>query len=104
MSKTGYQGYLGIEYVWIDWEHCNESDNISETVLFRDFLRADGPTRDAYAALKRELAGRYHDDRIAYNEAKANFILDAMERSGCIGVFFITCLPIEDGAQAQLCK
>jgi len=39
MRASGYQGYLGIEYVWIDWEHCNESDNISETVLFRDFLR-----------------------------------------------------------------
>jgi sugar phosphate isomerase/epimerase len=40
MRKTGYRGYLGIEYVWIDWEHCNESDNLSETILFRNFLRA----------------------------------------------------------------
>jgi sugar phosphate isomerase/epimerase len=40
MQATGYNGYLGIEYVWIDWEHCNESDNLSETILFRDFLRA----------------------------------------------------------------
>ena len=39
MRQSGYNGYLGIEYVWIDWEHCNESDNLSETVLFRDFLR-----------------------------------------------------------------
>jgi sugar phosphate isomerase/epimerase len=39
MRASGYKGYLGIEYVWIDWEHCNECDNISETVLFRDFLR-----------------------------------------------------------------
>jgi sugar phosphate isomerase/epimerase len=40
MRACGYSGYLGIEYVWIDWEHCNESDNLSETILFRDFLRA----------------------------------------------------------------
>jgi sugar phosphate isomerase/epimerase len=40
MRACGYNGYLGIEYVWIDWEHCNESDNLSETILFRDFLRA----------------------------------------------------------------
>lgn len=40
MRSCGYRGYLGIEYVWIDWEHCNESDNLSETILFRDFLRA----------------------------------------------------------------
>jgi sugar phosphate isomerase/epimerase len=39
MRATGYGGYLGIEYVWIDWEHCNESDNLSETILFRDYLR-----------------------------------------------------------------
>jgi sugar phosphate isomerase/epimerase len=40
MRACSYKGYLGIEYVWIDWEHCNESDNLSETILFRDFLRA----------------------------------------------------------------
>ena len=40
MRACRYKGYLGIEYVWIDWEHCNESDNLSETILFRDFLRA----------------------------------------------------------------
>jgi sugar phosphate isomerase/epimerase len=40
MRACDYRGYLGIEYVWIDWEHCNESDNLSETILFRDFLRA----------------------------------------------------------------
>ena len=39
MAETGYSGWLGIEYVWIDWEHCNECDNLSETILFRDFLR-----------------------------------------------------------------
>jgi sugar phosphate isomerase/epimerase len=41
MKARGYAGYLGIEYVWIDWEHCNESDNLSETILFRDFLRRE---------------------------------------------------------------
>ncbi|MDP6504964.1 MAG: sugar phosphate isomerase/epimerase family protein, partial [Planctomycetota bacterium] len=39
MEKTGYRGYLGVEYVWIDWEHCNEVDNVSETILYRDFLK-----------------------------------------------------------------
>lgn len=42
MRASGYDGYLGVEYVWIDWEHCNECDNISETILFRDFLRRLG--------------------------------------------------------------
>jgi len=40
MQKTRYQGYVGVEYVWIDWEHCNEVDNLSETIQLRDFLRA----------------------------------------------------------------
>ena len=40
MKTTAYAGYVGIEYVWIDWEHCNEVDNLSETVLFRDFFRS----------------------------------------------------------------
>jgi sugar phosphate isomerase/epimerase len=38
LRAAGYAGWLGVEYVWIDWEHCNECDNLSETVLFRDFL------------------------------------------------------------------
>jgi sugar phosphate isomerase/epimerase len=43
MQKAGYRGYLGVEYVWIDWEHCNEVDNLSETIQLRDFLRAKMP-------------------------------------------------------------
>jgi sugar phosphate isomerase/epimerase len=39
LIKNKYRGYLGIEYIWIDWEHCNEVDTLSETILFRDFLR-----------------------------------------------------------------
>jgi GrpB-like predicted nucleotidyltransferase (UPF0157 family) len=50
-------------------------------LLLRDFLRADPATRRAYGELKQELATRYRDDRIAYNEAKTNFIFDAMERA-----------------------
>jgi sugar phosphate isomerase/epimerase len=43
MKACGYQGFVGVEYVWIDWEHCNEVDNLSETIqmrnLFRSFVR-----------------------------------------------------------------
>ncbi|MFH1567790.1 MAG: TIM barrel protein [Gemmatimonadota bacterium] len=39
LGESGYRGWLGIEYVWIDWEHCNECDNVSETIQFRDFFR-----------------------------------------------------------------
>ena len=40
MQTTEYEGWIGIEYVWIDWEHCNECDNLSEAIQFRDFFRA----------------------------------------------------------------
>jgi len=39
MKKANYKGYVGVEYVWIDWEHCNDVDNLSETIQLRDFLR-----------------------------------------------------------------
>lgn len=38
MHKVGYAGWIGIEYIWIDWEHGNENDCLSETIRFRDFL------------------------------------------------------------------
>ena len=56
-----------------DWER--------EHLLFRDFLRADAVTNERYARLKLELAARYRDDRLAYNEAKTGFILDALEEA-----------------------
>ena len=40
IQANHYQGWLGIEYTWQDWEHCNECDNVSETILYRDFLRS----------------------------------------------------------------
>lgn len=43
-------------------------------LAFRDALRADAALRDAYAALKRDLAQRFAHDKAAYTEAKAPFI------------------------------
>ena len=40
MRETGYDGAIAVEYVWIDWERCNECDNVSETIILRDRLRA----------------------------------------------------------------
>jgi sugar phosphate isomerase/epimerase len=39
MRRCNYSGWVGLEYVWVDWEHCNEVDNLSETILLRDHLR-----------------------------------------------------------------
>jgi sugar phosphate isomerase/epimerase len=40
LQDAGYDGGLAVEYVWIDWEHMNECDNVSETIMMRDRLRA----------------------------------------------------------------
>jgi GrpB-like predicted nucleotidyltransferase (UPF0157 family) len=50
-------------------------------LLFVAFLRADPATREAYAALKRELASRFAADRLGYTDAKTGFIRDALERA-----------------------
>ncbi|WP_081809506.1 GrpB family protein [Mycobacterium sp. URHB0044] len=41
---------------------------------FRDALRADPTLTARYAALKRDLAAQYADDREAYTAAKSDFI------------------------------
>ena len=40
LEAGAYDGYLTLEYVWLQWEHCHECDNLSETILLRDRLRA----------------------------------------------------------------
>ena len=38
LKAADYKGYLCLEYVWVDWEGCNRTDNISETLLLREEL------------------------------------------------------------------
>ena len=38
LDRDRFNGWIALEYVWIDWEHCNEVDVISETILLRDHL------------------------------------------------------------------
>jgi sugar phosphate isomerase/epimerase len=38
MQETGYEGWLGVEYTWNEWENCNRTDNVSETILMKDHL------------------------------------------------------------------
>jgi sugar phosphate isomerase/epimerase len=39
MRELGYPGYFGIEYAWQTWQGCNRTDNVSETIRFRDLAR-----------------------------------------------------------------
>jgi hypothetical protein len=38
LTKNKFSGWIALEYVWIDWEHCNEVDVVSETLLLRNQL------------------------------------------------------------------
>ena len=44
MISSNYSGYIGIEYVWIDWEHMIEVDNLSEIIQLRDYLNTNMPS------------------------------------------------------------
>ncbi|MHB8246968.1 MAG: GrpB family protein [Acidimicrobiales bacterium] len=52
-----------------------------ETLLFRDWLRAHDAERDAYAAIKRELAARRDSTVDDYGEDKMPWIRSALERA-----------------------
>jgi sugar phosphate isomerase/epimerase len=40
LNRLGYDGFLALEYVWVDWKGCNRTDNVSETVLLRRALES----------------------------------------------------------------
>lgn len=52
----------------------SDSYNIYRHLAFRDYLRAHPDVRDAYAALKKELAEKYPYDIEAYCDGKARFV------------------------------
>ncbi len=53
-----------------------------ERLAFRDRLRGDATTREAYLRLKSRLAGEFRDDREAYTEAKTSFIESVLSMLG----------------------
>ena len=40
LLEANYHGAICLEYCYIDWENCNRTDNISETLLLRERLSA----------------------------------------------------------------
>lgn len=62
---------------------CQSGDEFEyDHLLFRDYLRANPSERDAYAAMKREAAQTWKDDRLGYTYAKGGFILERQDRAG----------------------
>jgi GrpB-like predicted nucleotidyltransferase (UPF0157 family) len=63
--------------------HVRRAGSLDEqlNLLFRDYLRAHADEAAAYAALKRELAARFREDRVAYTDAKSPFIWQVLRRA-----------------------
>ena len=40
LNRHRFKGWIALEYVWIDWEHCNEVDILSETIQLAGSLKA----------------------------------------------------------------
>ena len=40
LAQAKFSGWIALEFVWIDWEHCNEVDIISETMQLKNLLAA----------------------------------------------------------------
>jgi GrpB-like predicted nucleotidyltransferase (UPF0157 family) len=56
-----------------------ESEEWTNNILFRNFLRANPEERKKYQQLKKELAVKYHFDRVAYTKAKEPFIQNVIK-------------------------
>jgi sugar phosphate isomerase/epimerase len=35
LIELNYAGFFALEYVWVDWQGCNRTDNLSETILLK---------------------------------------------------------------------
>jgi sugar phosphate isomerase/epimerase len=40
LNRHHFRGWIALEYVWIDWEHCNEVDVISESIQLKQLLKS----------------------------------------------------------------
>ncbi len=38
LRANQFSGNIALEYVWVDWEHCNEVDVLSETTRLKQLL------------------------------------------------------------------
>jgi GrpB-like predicted nucleotidyltransferase (UPF0157 family) len=55
-----------------------------EHILFRDILASDPSVRAEYERLKMNLASRFRDDRVAYTDAKNEFIQRSIEKKALL--------------------
>lgn len=39
LEEVNYAGFIGVEYIWMDWEGCNRNDNVSESIMLKDLMK-----------------------------------------------------------------
>lgn len=54
LNESQFRGWIALEYVWIDWEHCNEVDVLSETIQLSGCLRDAAKATNVDGAPHRE--------------------------------------------------
>ncbi len=72
---SGVDGTQHVHMVVID------SDFWTRQIRFRDYLRAHPDSAREYSTLKYSLAERFRNDRVAYTEAKTEFIEGVLRRT-----------------------
>lgn len=40
LNRRKFEGFLALEYVWVNWKGCNRTDNVSETILLHRSLNS----------------------------------------------------------------
>ncbi len=38
MQDAGYSGFIGVEYIWMEWQNANRVDNVSEGIQLRKLM------------------------------------------------------------------
>lgn len=76
-AKTSHDGQRRLAHLHLMSYGAERWD---QQIRFRDALRANPALRDDYAQVKTDLARRFTDDREAYTDEKAKFVIQVMQR------------------------
>lgn len=84
LGTTGREAFIPPANV--TWHHlyvCTiENAEYKRHILFRDYLRNYPEDAKQYGDLKLELAQRFQNDRLAYTNAKGDFVREILQRAG----------------------
>ena len=84
LGATGREAFIPPDGV--TWHHlyvCTmENAEYKRHILFRDYLRSHPEDAKMYGDLKLELAQRFHNDRLAYTNAKSDLVKGILQRAG----------------------